>query len=205
MAYKQFGAGDVLTAADVNTYLMNQTVIVCTSGSRPSSPNDGMVIYETDTGFGRQWRTSSSLWEVIWQTLTKSYTPILTAATTNPTLGSGSVVSGRYVIDAGRRCTYWGQVQFGTSGVNAGSGQYFISLPFPAATSGPAFPGLGSANVRDNSVPDIRNGTSYLAASSTSLSIIASDSTVSSTFPWVWAAQDYLAWSITYEVASGAV
>lgn len=49
MAYKEFAAGDVLTAADVNTYLMNQAVIACTSGTRPSSPTDGMVIYETDT------------------------------------------------------------------------------------------------------------------------------------------------------------
>lgn len=49
MAFKTFNAGDVLTAADMNTYLMNQAVISCTSGSRPGSPTDGMVIYETDT------------------------------------------------------------------------------------------------------------------------------------------------------------
>lgn len=49
MAYKTFSEGDVLTASDVNTYLMKQVVIVCTSGTRPFSPVEGMTIYETDT------------------------------------------------------------------------------------------------------------------------------------------------------------
>jgi hypothetical protein len=49
MAYKTFTAGSVLTASDVMTYLMKQTVIVCTSGTRPSGPNEGMTIFETDT------------------------------------------------------------------------------------------------------------------------------------------------------------
>ncbi|MEV0151581.1 MULTISPECIES: hypothetical protein [unclassified Nonomuraea] len=49
MPYKTFTAGEILTAADVMTYLMNQVVVVCTSGTRPSSPAEGRVIYETDT------------------------------------------------------------------------------------------------------------------------------------------------------------
>jgi len=49
MAFKTFTAGSVLTAADVNDYLMKQVVITCTSGTRPGTPNEGMTIYETDT------------------------------------------------------------------------------------------------------------------------------------------------------------
>lgn len=49
MAFKTWSVGDVLTAADVNTYLGKQSVIVCTSGTRPSAPVEGMMIYETDT------------------------------------------------------------------------------------------------------------------------------------------------------------
>lgn len=61
MAFKTFSALDVLTAADVNTYLMKQAVIVCTSGTRPAAPVEGMTIYETDTGCmrvhsGSAWR-----------------------------------------------------------------------------------------------------------------------------------------------------
>ena len=49
MAFKTWVAGDVLTASDMMTYLMRQAVIVCTSGTRPSSPVEGMTIFETDT------------------------------------------------------------------------------------------------------------------------------------------------------------
>jgi len=40
---------EVLTASDVNTYLMKQAVITCTAGTRPSSPVNGMRIWQTDT------------------------------------------------------------------------------------------------------------------------------------------------------------
>lgn len=59
MGFKTFVAGDVLTAAQVNDYLMEQAVIACTSGTRPSSPNEGMTIYQTDTDtyavYGTAW------------------------------------------------------------------------------------------------------------------------------------------------------
>lgn len=46
---KTFVDGNSLPASDLNTYLMNQVTVVCTSGDRPSSPPEGMFIYETDT------------------------------------------------------------------------------------------------------------------------------------------------------------
>lgn len=49
MAFKTWVAGEVFTASDVNTYLGKQAVIVCTSGTRPSSPVEGMQVFETDT------------------------------------------------------------------------------------------------------------------------------------------------------------
>lgn len=49
MTFKTFTVGEVLTAGDVNNYLMKQAVIGCTSGTRPSGPGAGMTIYETDT------------------------------------------------------------------------------------------------------------------------------------------------------------
>lgn len=59
MPFKTFGVGDVLTAADVNNYLMKQTIITCTSGTRPSSPVEGMTIFETDTDLNRYWDGSA--------------------------------------------------------------------------------------------------------------------------------------------------
>lgn len=60
MAFKTFVDGVALPASDLNTYLMKQTVIVCTSGTRPSSPNEGMTIFETDTDLYRYW--NGTMW-----------------------------------------------------------------------------------------------------------------------------------------------
>lgn len=59
-----------------------------------------------------------------------TWVPALTAATTNPTLGTGSVRTGMYTL-TGKICTFTVIVQFGTSGINVGSGNYQISLPIP--------------------------------------------------------------------------
>lgn len=48
MPFKVFSTA-VVPASEMNDYLMEQCVIQCTSATRPSSPNEGMTIYETDT------------------------------------------------------------------------------------------------------------------------------------------------------------
>lgn len=63
MAFKTFTNGSILTDTDLNTYLMKQSVVQCTSGTRPSSPPEGMVVYETDTDrlstyTGAAWQTA---------------------------------------------------------------------------------------------------------------------------------------------------
>lgn len=63
MGFKTFTDGSVLSAADVNNYLMKQAVIVCTSGTRPASPTEGMEIYETDTNRGLAY--DGAAWKVI--------------------------------------------------------------------------------------------------------------------------------------------
>lgn len=49
MGYHTFVSSEVLTAANVMTYLMKQANIVCTSATRPASPATGEIIFETDT------------------------------------------------------------------------------------------------------------------------------------------------------------
>lgn len=66
MAYKTFVDGVDLPASDLQTYLMNQSVIVCTSSTRPSSPNEGMVIYETDTDSLKVYTTATTGWRPQW-------------------------------------------------------------------------------------------------------------------------------------------
>jgi hypothetical protein len=62
--FKTFTAS-VLSSADMNTYLMKQAVITCTSGTRPAAPVQGMTIYETDTNLvfaynGTEWVIQSA-------------------------------------------------------------------------------------------------------------------------------------------------
>jgi hypothetical protein len=66
VAFKTFTAGAVLTASDVNTYLAKQAVVVCTSTTRPSSPPEGMVIYETDTDKLLTYVSASTGWVPPW-------------------------------------------------------------------------------------------------------------------------------------------
>jgi hypothetical protein len=63
MGYKTWANEEVLASADVNNLLMKQTVIVCTSGTRPGSPPEGMLIYETDTDTYRGY--DGSAWQEI--------------------------------------------------------------------------------------------------------------------------------------------
>jgi uncharacterized membrane protein len=88
MAFKAFAPG-VLTSSDVNTFLMRQSVITCTSSTRPASPNEGMTIYETDTDKTLQY--SGSAWvDVLGLTNLTSYTPVLGG--TGWAVGNGSLI-----------------------------------------------------------------------------------------------------------------
>lgn len=51
MTFKLWTPNEVLTSTDLNN-LAKQQVVGCTSGTRPSSPQDGMMTYETDAGPG---------------------------------------------------------------------------------------------------------------------------------------------------------
>jgi hypothetical protein len=195
MPFRVFTTGEVLTDTLLQDYLMEQVVITCTSGTRPSSPTDGMVIFETDTDMLRAYSNGS--WTVVQQLGPGSHTPVLTASTSNPTLGTGSSQVGRYLLWGGRMCTYWGRIAFGTAALSAGTGQYFVSLPFVSNSAPEIF--VGSAMLRDSSSGSIQPCTSYMASGASTLSIVTPSGIASSTVPWTWAASDYLTWSITYE------
>jgi hypothetical protein len=131
-----------------------------------------------------------------------SYTPALTASTTNPTLGTGSVVAGKYK-QIGKTVFGWAKLQFGTSGVAAGSGVYRISLPVTAASAESQICGAGilqdsSANTAYTLVPYIAN-TGYVELyqhqTSGATQVVFNDN------PVVIAASDRLMINFTYEIA----
>jgi hypothetical protein len=129
------------------------------------------------------------------------YTPALTASTTSPTLGSGSAVRGQWTRQADRTIHADVRIDFGTSGVAAGSGTYRVSLPVDAAYLSAA--AIGSGWVFDSSVTTYKPVTVVYAGSS--LANLVSDSStglVTNAIPWIWAASDVIALNLTYQAAS---
>ena len=86
MTIPTFVAGQVLTASQVNN-LAKQVVVTCTSGTRPSSPPEGMTIYETDTDKLLTYTTATTGWVAPWNT---PWGRIGSAASTAATSSIGS-------------------------------------------------------------------------------------------------------------------
>lgn len=179
-----------------------QVVITCTSSTRPASPDEGMTIYETDTDRVLLW--TGSTWLIVaepWQ----DYTPVLTATTTNPTLGTGSIAVARYTRRYGV-VHYQGLIQFGTSGAAAGTGDYRISLPVTANTS-ISSRRLGVLNVLDSSAGHTCLATIYQASSTTMAALFANTwplgnaNYVGASQPMAFANGDAIEFTATYEAA----
>jgi len=131
----------------------------------------------------------------------ETWTPALTASTTNPTLGTGSSATGRY----GRiqKTVYGqGQITFGTSGTNNGAGFYFVSIPITAQAAGSI---CGTYQAYDNSTATIDQG--LLIMDTTSRMALYRNGTpgsvflISGTVPWVWGASDFIRVQFQYEAA----
>lgn len=85
-----FTVGQVLTSTVMNQMRVNANIghLVCTSTSRPASPDTGSMIYETDTGYTRVY--DGSLWRQA------SPAPTVTSLPASPVDGDEIV----YVADA---------------------------------------------------------------------------------------------------------
>lgn len=152
------------------------------------------IVGTTDSG-----ELQAQIGLVGWQ----SWTPALTASTTNPTLGSGSEQKGRWrrvenlVIATAK-------IKFGTSGTNPGSGTYSVSLPVPAAVSGSDGGAIGYGWIGDASVGDLRTCVyrPFFANSKAEVYFtgVASNA-VTNAVPWTWAANDELWATFVYEGA----
>jgi hypothetical protein len=128
MAFKTFAPG-VLTSSDVNTFLMRQSMIVCTAATRPSSPNEGMVIYETDTDLFQFW--NGSAWKPIVTNVQVAYTP--TVSGTGWALGNGAA-SGAY-SQIGNLVVFNVQLTFGST-TTYGPGPDGLQISLPIARVG---------------------------------------------------------------------
>jgi hypothetical protein len=134
-----------------------------------------------------------------------TYTPNWTASVTNPTLGTGGVVQGRFRRD-GTTLHVWIRAQAGTAGFAAGSGIYFLSLPtgMTGATVGErqVIGGFGrcAAGAGGFTWPMLQG---HLASGATAFSMVYGDAGASATNnqPGVWANNDWIVLEGTVEVA----
>lgn len=101
---------------------------ICTSATRPTQVYDGMLIRETDTRRVLVWNATQGAWDVVsdpgaWT----AYTPTWTAATTNPTLGNGTVVGRSRTI--GKTMELWIKLTWGSTTSAASTGGWRFTIP----------------------------------------------------------------------------
>lgn len=210
--YTLLVTGDVPGATTYFNPLLQQTIINCTSGTRPSSPTDGMCIYETDTRYYRSWNSTAAAWITVFSNTVTAFTPTLTATTTPPTLGSstGFAAIGWWSRSQANLIDFCFVFGFGTVGANAGSGSYNVNLPVAAfAVMGTSFPeSIGAGMIRDNSTGVVKGATIYVPGSNTAVVAIHTPDNLgnaqflTNAVPWTWAAQDYIFGHIRYRAAS---
>jgi hypothetical protein len=122
---KTWATGDVLTATDLNGYLMRQSVVTCTSGTRPSSPITGQPIYETNTKVIRVW--DGSAWYCPASPDYIDYTPTFYSNANAGTTIAGASVSVSYsrYQKVNSRVHYYGHATINTTTASG----FAVSLP----------------------------------------------------------------------------
>jgi len=137
-----------------------------------------------------------------WHGAYTSFTPTLTASTTNPNQGTTGVKEGMY-LRIGDMVHYYFNLSFGGTGINAGSGIYRISLPINA-DQGTAYLGAeGACQLYDSSALAFKLGVPA-AATATYIQIVPESGSllgVQNNAPWTWASGDIIRGFIIYQAA----
>lgn len=144
MAYKSFTAGTTALASDMNTYLMNQSVMVFTNSAARDAAlsavlTEGMVAYLTASDHYTIYNgTAWVIFDLAWN----AYTPTITGIT----LGTSSAIA-CYYARIGKTVVVQGYIAFGAnaSGVSA----ITISLPVNASVGTLANNAIGNCIMQD--------------------------------------------------------
>jgi hypothetical protein len=207
MPFKTFTPG-VLAASDVNTFLMQQAVITCTSTTRPASPVTGMTIFETDTEAYAYW--TGSAWR--YQGRYENYTPTVGGAWT---LGNGEVI-GRFCV-IGKLVHLKGSIRVGSTTTVGASDNLLVSYPSGFSPSNAGTAGGVDSRRGQRGVAtflDVSTGNFIMGFTTPATPTFL----VSYFFPgvagveprqlnttaftaWTWAVDDELKWSMVYEAS----
>ena len=203
MPFKEFVAGTPALASDINTYLMEQSVMTFTnSAARDAAlptPNEGMVVYLTASDhfqvYGSAWVTFDIGWN--------AWTPTLT----NLTQGTGATLSAFYAR-IGKTVVAQCYATMGGAGLVVG-GQFSISLPVDIASSNRSL-AIGTVQMRDAGGSVTYLGSVYALSSAPSLlrfntigvgGTYATQSSQSAATPFTWNgnANNYFSFSVMYQ------
>lgn len=197
---KTFVQGNVLNASEVNTYLMDQSVMVFADATARDAAlpagtrSEGMTCYlksdDTLYVYTNAWYAfaAGTGYMAAWT----GYTPTLT----NISLGNGTLAF--TYVQVGKTVTVRGRLTFGTT--TSVSGSLTFSLPVNATG---VF--TGTATMRAGGTDYI----GFIGNSSTSITIgavgaagtYANRATTSATVPGTWTNADNISFTITYEAA----
>jgi hypothetical protein len=131
-----------------------------------------------------------------------SWTPVLSATTTNPTIGTGNIRTGQYQ-KVGTLVNVQFRIVFGTSGVAAGSGVYRFDLPITPSLLSGNFDPIGHGVIYDTSTGDFRV-VALVGVGGSTVEMYFNGTTnffVTNAQPWTWAASDILNGQLTYRAA----
>ena len=190
--YKDFTAGDVLTAAQVDTYLMEQsTMVFSTASARDTALSavkaEGMMAYLADAP-NRVTYYNGSAWKTVWSDWV-TFTP----SWTNVTLGTSPTNVGAYHYEPhGIRVLARLTLGSGSGGITGS-----VSMTVPngeTANVSASLYGMGSLQCVDDTVD--YTGVVRIVHGATEISLYAPDN-LSSLVPFAWAPGDKLWFDIT--------
>lgn len=164
---------------------------ICTTTTRPSSPSEGWLTYETDSDLYMFYDGSS--WNIF---ATLAPVPFNAPTWTNLTVGNGTVETS-YTVSPGRICTWRGSIDFGTT--TSISGAVTVSVPLVPVSS-KWF--IGSARAQDASAGFQRYAgfaelNTAIWGSNVSFNFHGS-ANMTASLPFTWTNGDSLAWELSY-------
>jgi len=203
MPFKTFVAGTEGLASDINTYLMEQSVMVFTNAAARDAdlptPNEGMVVYLTGSDHFQVYNGSAWVtFDIGWNAWTPTFT--------NLTQGTGATTSAFY-SRIGKTVVAQVYVTMGTTPTVGG--QFSISLPVDHANSNRSG-SIGTCVMRDAGAGVSYLGSVFATSSAPSVArmqtigVSGSTATLSSqtaTNPFTWAttAGSYFQFTIMYQ------
>ncbi|MEQ4301599.1 hypothetical protein ABNF97_09430 [Plantactinospora sp. B6F1] len=157
------------------------------------------ITYPASSGHARIWEHFQTLADQVDALLLASrtwtsYTPVWTAASSNPAIGNGSI-TGRYL--------QWGDLVFASglismgSSTTYGSGEWRLTLPVAAASL--AYGGGGGIVDASNSTNDRAVGINLYSA--TQIRFFTATGPASAAVPFAWQNTDTVNWTAVYEAA----